>query len=237
MANYCGKCGTPLPIDSDADACWRHGGPPLTADAQIRCPFCKEPIYAEAKKCRFCGEAMIVPEIYVPQILSPGQSMSDSELNPAKAYRAVQPKSRGGLGIWMRNHPLLTLAIVFSGLLFLAIVRLESVSESRSTGSMVSGDSVAQTKPVTPPTLPKPTEMDRFRFAMQMDQFLIDKGIESTTTATGPEFTTLQITYALAGRVMANEFQKNFDFDRLKQLGFKKIVLTNGDQSFMWPVF
>ena len=72
---------------------------------------------------------------------------------------------------------------------------------------------------------------------MAMDQSLIDKGIESTTTATGPGFTTLQITYALAGRVMANEFQKNFDFDRLKQLGFKKVVLTNGDQSFMWPVF
>jgi hypothetical protein len=147
MANFCGKCGTPLPIDSEADACWRHGGPPLTAGAQIRCPFCKEPIYAEAKKCRFCGEAMIVPDVYVPQILGRDQSVSGSELNPAAAYRAVQRKSRGGVSAWMQSHPLLTLGIVFFGLLFGAIVRLESLSESPSTSPTVSGDSVAKTKP------------------------------------------------------------------------------------------
>jgi hypothetical protein len=209
----------------------------LTADAQIRCPFCKEQIYAQAKKCRFCGEAMIVPETYVPQNPGNGQPEAGSELNPAKAYRAVQSKRRRGLGAWIQNHPLLTLGIVFFGLLLGATMRIMSVGESTSTGSTISRDSVAETRAATPAALPRPTEMDRFRFAMDMDKSLIDKGIESTTTAIGPEFTTLQITYALAGRVVANEFQKNFDFDRLKQLGFKKVVLTNGDQSFMWPVF
>src|SRR5438874_3598801 len=52
MSSYCATCGTPLPIDSSADLCWRHGGPRLLPDSQIRCPFCKELILAEAKKCK-----------------------------------------------------------------------------------------------------------------------------------------------------------------------------------------
>jgi hypothetical protein len=61
MANYCSTCGTPLPIDSSAEHCWQHGGPPLTSDSLIRCPFCKEIIFAQATKCRFCGEFLSKP--------------------------------------------------------------------------------------------------------------------------------------------------------------------------------
>jgi hypothetical protein len=56
MSSDCAKCGTPLPVDSNSDLCWQHGGPALTSESQIRCPFCRELILAEAKKCKHCGE-------------------------------------------------------------------------------------------------------------------------------------------------------------------------------------
>lgn len=56
MANFCGSCGTSLPIGSGSLYCSAHGGPPLATDSAIRCPFCSEQILASAKKCKHCGE-------------------------------------------------------------------------------------------------------------------------------------------------------------------------------------
>ena len=56
VAHFCTQCGIPLAIGSEAEHCPLHGGPALAEGAQIRCPSCKEPILAQAKKCRYCGE-------------------------------------------------------------------------------------------------------------------------------------------------------------------------------------
>jgi len=56
MANFCSRCGTPLPIESNSPFCSAHGGEALGPDATIRCPFCSEYILASAKKCKHCGE-------------------------------------------------------------------------------------------------------------------------------------------------------------------------------------
>jgi hypothetical protein len=102
-----------------------------------------------------------------------------------------------------------------------------------------------RSEPVSPsPTRTlSPQEMKEARntYAREFDQKLIEAGIESRTLAWGPDDTTLQITDALAGRVTANEFGKKLDFDRLRELGFKKVVLTNGfggdaGASFAWYV-
>src|SRR5688500_12740263 len=59
MANFCMSCGIPLPIGSDSACCSAHGGPPLTADATSKCPFCSEHILATAKKCKHCSEFLV----------------------------------------------------------------------------------------------------------------------------------------------------------------------------------
>jgi len=93
--------------------------------------------------------------------------------------------------------------------------------------------------------LPPPTKLEqrslRKAYAAEFDQNMIEHRIESTTRAEGPENTTLTITCALTSRVMANDVSKNLDWDRLQQLGFRKVRLTNGfdgemREGFSWNV-
>jgi hypothetical protein len=97
---------------------------------------------------------------------------------------------------------------------------------------------------VANPNAPDPyadTADNRAHYAATIDQSMLDSGIESTTTATGPKKTTLRIKYALTGRVAANTLSKKLDFNELHLRGFRKVVLTNGfdgelGQTFTWKV-
>jgi hypothetical protein len=232
MGNFCGKCGTPLPVDSDADSCWRHGGPPLKSDAQVKCPLCRELILADAKKCRHCGEFLPERPVYVPPVSVP---VTPPTVQPMK-------KQSQTLTSMARKHPIwATVVVLFLVALAVANVRNEMLPEAPSSHDQDS-TSAKEASSSTRTHISNPTQFDRFRYARDLDQHMIESGIESTTTAVGPDCTTLRITYALAGRVMANDLQNKIDFERLKQLGFKKVVLTNGfhgggEQSFEWPVF
>jgi hypothetical protein len=234
MGNYCGKCGTPLPLESDSDNCWRHGGPPLTPESQIKCPFCREPILAEARKCKHCGEYLGRRSVEPPPAAIPASQ-------PPITQRSSKPPQ--GLVNTIKRHPIWALIVVF-----LMIVIVVNGFRDAMTTTSTSSDSQSPTTPTTAttPAAPRvtvqPTQMDRWKYASELDQHMIESGIESSTRASGPDFTTLRITYALAGRVMANELGNKIDFDKLKQLGFKKVILTNGfqgsaGQSFEWPVF
>ena len=74
----------------------------------------------------------------------------------------------------------------------------------------------------------------RKAYAAMIDRKLIDRGIESKTECYG---TTLIIHFALAGRVVADRLSKGLDFDELKAVGFKKVILTDdNDSDFTWKV-
>jgi hypothetical protein len=114
---------------------------------------------------------------------------------------------------------------------------------SQTEPTPVDASPAADTAAVQPIVNLSPKEMKeaRIRYAADVDKQMLDAGIESSTLAWGPDATTLQITYALAGRVAANELQKNLNFEELRTLGFKKVVLTNGlddgaGNSFEWAV-
>lgn len=118
MASYCRECGTPLPIDTESDRCWQHGGPALKPESQIRCPFCKELILAEAKKCRFCGEFLSGPvaPVSIPSSLP--------KATPSYPYGAMYCTSCGGVGTprGMNKLELIVVLIVSLFTLFIPLM-------------------------------------------------------------------------------------------------------------------
>lgn len=80
-------------------------------------------------------------------------------------------------------------------------------------------------------------ESYRIRWAKDFDKIMLDGGIESTTSASGPRHTTLTVECALAGRVMENQLAESGIPDTAKSLGFRKLVLTDGfDTQFVWDL-
>jgi len=108
--------------------------------------------------------------------------------------------------------------------------------------------------PATAPTLkaqtaealkPRPTpevqRLSRILYAKVIDQKMVDAGFEMTTKATGKQNTVLHIKYALTGRVTSNAIGKGLGFAQLRELGFKKVVMTNGfadelEETYTWTV-
>ena len=115
----------------------------------------------------------------------------------------------------------------------------QSLKSQKSVQSFVEVPADVPAAPVK--ITPAELRISRKSYAAGLDSRFIENGVESTTTTSGAQDTTLRITYALTGRVAANQIGKSLDFDHLKELGFKKVVLTNGfedelNETFTWTV-
>jgi len=68
----------------------------------------------------------------------------------------------------------------------------------------------------------------------KMEESMLDEGYNCDITATGPDKTTLRIKYVLASKVFAHHLSKNGEFfEQARQMGFKKVYLTDG-YNFGW---
>ena len=112
MANFCTRCGTPLPIGSDSKFCSIHGGPALTPGATIKCPFCSETILADAKKCKHCGEFLDKRNTTAAAVRRPGDIICP---NPNCRYQGPPIKvARGSILLGL----ILLLFFILPGVLY-----------------------------------------------------------------------------------------------------------------------
>ena len=56
------RCDSGMDVPEDRQRIVEHGGIGAMRQERIRCPFCSELILRDAKKCRFCGEWLSMPE-------------------------------------------------------------------------------------------------------------------------------------------------------------------------------
>jgi hypothetical protein len=78
----------------------------------------------------------------------------------------------------------------------------------------------------------------RKEFAKQYEYGLLEQGMNVTVTTHGDRATTLKVKWILVSRVTAHEMSKDAEFfQTLRDLGFKKFIITDGyDESWYWDL-
>jgi|GEM_PF-4961282 len=73
-------------------------------------------------------------------------------------------------------------------------------------------------------------------FAEQYEYDFLDEGMDVTVTTSGSKATTLKLEWILISKVDAHEYSKNKNFlQKLRNLGFKKFIITDGyGESWYW---
>src|ERR1700677_1929395 len=85
----------------------------------------------------------------------------------------------------------------------------------------------------------KDAESERIDFAKALENSLLDEGYNCDVNAVGPRHTTLRLVWALATMVDVRGMTQNNMFSNAEQIGFNKMILTNGfegelNQTWTW---
>lgn len=75
----------------------------------------------------------------------------------------------------------------------------------------------------------------RVYLARKIEEIYLDGGMDVRVTAEGKKSDILKISYILMNRVFVHEFQK-VNMEKLKEAEFRKIILTNGDDSWSFTL-
>lgn len=172
-----------------------------------------------------------------------GSAFSSESTAPSKNQGSRAREQKGlveNVFDWMGRHPVWTVLLLLFLIGEVARISLNDVGTGTEKDSTAASQAAPQPPPLSNLT-PKQLREAREKYAITFDKKLIDAGIESRTIVWDRDETTLRVTYALTSRVTANEFGKKLDFDTLKALGFKKVILTNDfgggmGMQFEWPV-
>lgn len=235
MANFCVRCGIPLPIGTDSDFCSEHGGPRPAPNAQIRCPFCRELILAGAQKCRYCGEFVRPREVAapIPPVPHPTNLVSGSRLGGDSVARRA--------GRWAAKHPLLAILIF---LLSVTVVISNLTDDKKNPGQpTISGNSALSANNLTTPqnqyldapNLPKHdsslTAEQREGLAAVLDKNFKDRDVEINVFSGGAENEELVLSSELlkdsTSRTHILGLIRAHWQDQLCKAGFKTIVLSD----------
>jgi hypothetical protein len=76
----------------------------------------------------------------------------------------------------------------------------------------------------------------RNNFARRLEQYFLDKGMDTSITANGEYNQSLYINYIFAGRVLANTFRKSEMCQLVKRFGFTEIVFDSDYTDDLWTI-
>lgn len=75
----------------------------------------------------------------------------------------------------------------------------------------------------------------RRAYARTYEEHLLDKGINATVTASGPDLTRLTMKWILVSKVVAHQYAKGDIIGEMRVAGFKRFTITDGyDESWTW---
>jgi hypothetical protein len=76
----------------------------------------------------------------------------------------------------------------------------------------------------------------RSNFARKLEQYFLDKGLDTTVTANGEFNQSLYINYIFSGRVFAHNFHKSEMCNLVRRLGFTEIVFDSDYTDDTWTI-
>lgn len=77
----------------------------------------------------------------------------------------------------------------------------------------------------------------RRAYAKLYEERLLDKGINATVTASGPDLTRLTMKWILVSKVVAHQYAQGDIINEIQAAGFKRFTITDGyDETWTWTL-
>jgi len=248
MPKQCGHCNATMP--DEAKFCFTCGQPIPEPEVK-RCANCGSVMPDEAKFCFACGQA--IPE---PAAQPQPQPEPPADAPPAAAD-LTDEEIRARDRLFLRDIFIFlgAFVVLVAGAAFLskddaanrkaerdakiefqvANIKEEAAKAKQEESRKAAEAEIAKQAPKNAAETQKRLLELRKDYANRLQRVLWDRGLDYDVTASGPNGDVLRFKWVLAGRndlwqlVTGNEY-----FLQAKGIGYKKVVLTNGEESWTY---